>query len=151
MAPHPSSSQPQHTDCKTCPHNQFGTADNGKGKRCKNSRALALIPAGTTAVDLPAVEVAVMKLPVTSGKNWSQYVNKIATLYARPPLGVITAITTVPDAKSQFKVMFGQGELVANDLLGGLVGKVEAAQQMLQKEYEATEAAEKPASNGKFK
>jgi len=152
MAPHPSSSEPQHTECKTCPHNQFGTADNKKGKRCKNARSLALIPAGTTPEDLPTVEMAILKTPVTSGKNWSKYVHSIATLYQRPPLGVITTISTVPDAKSQFKVVFTQGELVSGALLGGLLGKVEAAQQMLQKEYEVSDAPAEPAGgNGKFK
>jgi hypothetical protein len=155
MEPHPSSSQPQAENCAACPHNKFGSADNGKGKRCKNSRSLALIPADTKAEDLATAEVAVIKLPVTSGKNWSQYVNKIATLYQRPPLGVISQIGTVPDAKSQFKVTFGQGELVGNELLGGLIAKMPSAQELLRKVYEANEEDDlpmaQPAKGGKFK
>ena len=151
MVPHPASSQPQHTDCKTCPHNQFGSAENGKGKRCKNQRVLGLLPADTKPEDVPTAEMAVLKLPVTSQKNWAQYVQKIATLYARPPLGVITTITTQPDAKSQFKVVFQQGELVGTALLGGLIAKMESATQALHKEYEVNADAPAAPAVGKSK
>jgi len=87
MVPHPASSKPQADSCAVCPHNQFGSADNGRGKMCKNSRHLALIPSGTEAQDIAVAEVAVARLPVTSGKGFATYVQKLAALYSRPTLG----------------------------------------------------------------
>lgn len=149
MAPHPEAPSPQHTECKTCPHNQFGTAANGKGKACKNSRHLALIPAGTAVAEVPTAEVAVLKLPVMSVKEWGKYVNKVATLYRRPPLGVITQISTTPDPKSQFRVLFNTDTLVEHDVLDALFNREAEALQLLHRVYEAN--AEAPAAPAKGK
>jgi hypothetical protein len=51
MGPHPSMQadanfQPQSDLCKTCEHNQWGSADKGRGKACQNRRRLTMIPAG---------------------------------------------------------------------------------------------------------
>jgi len=150
LRPHPESSKPQHETCKGCPQNEFGSAPNGKGKACKNSRHLVLIPANTAADEVPTAEMAVMKLPVTSVKNYAQYVQKCSTLYNRPPLGVITTVTTTPDAKSQFKVLFQSGELVDGGMIGPLLGKIESATQLLERVYDAPQEAP-PAAEGKKK
>jgi len=141
LAPHPESSKPQHETCKGCPQNEFGSATKGKGKACKNSRHLVLIPASTTAEDVATAEMAVLKLPVTSVKNYGQYVNKCATLYSRPPLGVITTISTVPDPKSQFKVTFQSGELVDGGMIGPLLGKIGDAEKLVERVYDAPQDA----------
>jgi hypothetical protein len=152
MAPHADSSQPQHTSCYSCPKNAFGSADNGKGKACKNSRHLALIPAGTEAQDIVVAEVAVAKLPVTSVKNFGQYVQKVSALYNRPALGVVTEISLTPDAKSQFKVNFQVQGMVADEMLAPLIGKRADAAASLIRVYaapvEAAPAA--PAKKGKY-
>ena len=151
LAPHPESSKPQHETCKGCPQNEFGSSTKGKGKACKNSRHLVLIPASTSVDDVPTAEMAVLKLPVTSVKNYGQYVQKCATLYSRPPLGVITTISTQPDAKSQFKVTFQSGELVAGELIGPLLGKIESAMSLLERVYDAPSQEATPAAGGKKK
>lgn len=61
--------------CAHCPHNQFGTAvrqdgSQGRGKRCRESRALFLIRPGDR---LPLVVVA----PATSLKGVKQYLMKL--------------------------------------------------------------------------
>jgi len=151
MAPHPSITNPKHTQCQGCPQNEFGTAENGRGKACKNSRHLALIPAGTEPQDVAVAEVAVARLPVTSVKNYSQYVQKVSALYNRPPLGVITTLSTSPDAKSQFKVNFAVGAMVANELLGQLLAKRESAAASLIRTYEPpVEQAAPTSKKGKY-
>jgi hypothetical protein len=136
MAPHESSAQPQAESCSVCPHNQFGSADNKKGKACKNSRHLALIPASTKPEDVATVEVAISKVPVTSVKAYSTYVHKIRTLYNRPPLGLITEISVTPDVKTQFKVNFVQKELVDTGIIGALIQKSGECMDLLRKEYD---------------
>ena len=49
IAPHESvvaAGQAQHEQCQGCPHNEWGTADRGRGKACRNTRRLGLISAG---------------------------------------------------------------------------------------------------------
>ena len=50
MAPHETvvaEGQAQNETCNGCPFNQWGSADKGRGKACRNTRRLAMIPAGT--------------------------------------------------------------------------------------------------------
>jgi hypothetical protein len=110
MKPHPESEEPQAESCDECPHNQWNSdRDGGKGKDCKNVRRLLLVSAddAVDAATLLEAEQRVLKLPVTSVKNWAHYVNsKLNEELQRPCYGVITKISVVPDAKSQFKVVF---------------------------------------------
>lgn len=137
MSPHPKSSKPQHDNCATCPMNQWKSDPNGgKGKACKNGRSLAVIPADTKPEEVLNAEVAVASLPVTSVANFSNYVNKVATLFNRPPLGLITKLKTTPDMKTQFKVLFENMDLLGADMLVPLIKKAELAAPMLIREYE---------------
>lgn len=91
--------------CKDSDINQWGSAETGKGKACKNIRRLAVIPADQID-DLENAEIAYVKVPVTSVKGWAGYVRSLANNLGRPPLGVITRITLVRDEKTQFKMKF---------------------------------------------
>lgn len=137
MVPHPKSQYPQAKSCNECPWNKWNSdPEGGKGKACKNGRRLALIPAGTTLEDLPTAEIATFNIPVTSVKNWGQYVNKLATLFNRPPMAMITEISAKPDLKTQFKIFFQNGPAVANEMIMPLVEKVKAALEVIERIYE---------------
>jgi hypothetical protein len=154
LKPHPDSVEPQHSSCKGCPQNEFGTAERGRGKACKNSRRLALLPASPLAADaLGTAEVAFMKLPVTSVKNWGQYVNTLATMEKRPPFAVVTTIGSVPDTKTQFKITFDKKALINDgEILDVLVKRQEGQMKTPTPPYQAsTSKAEKPAAKGKGK
>ena len=147
MVPHHSVANPIHDNCKDCPANQWDSQDmfggkSGKGKACKNQRVLAIIPADTKPEDILTAEVATMKLPVTSVANWSQYVNKIGTLFNRPPLGMVTQIGTVPDVKTQFKITFTNVAPVEKEMLKGLIDRSKLLQPTLEREYDAPEEAQ---------
>lgn len=107
MHPHEQSPEPQAKSCAECELNEFGTADRGKGKACKNIRRLALLPAQPLDAEaLEKAEIAYLKTPVTSVKGWAAYVRTLDALRKRPPIGVVTEISTVADPKSQYKVLF---------------------------------------------
>lgn len=127
MAPHPSMQVsdyfvPQSGECATCPKNQWGSADTGRGKACGNRRRLALIPAGyytrrkgsrdfdlrlfDETAHFAESDIVFLKLPVTSGKSWARYVQQVAANLQRPPYAVITRIYVEPDARTQFHVGF---------------------------------------------
>lgn len=138
MVPAAKAAHPQAERCSECKWNQWGSDPaGGRGKACKNSRVLGLVPAGTTVEDLPTAEIATFKLPVTSVKNWGQYVNKLDTLFQRPPLGLITTISIKRDLKTQFKVLFQNGPLVDNTMIMPLIKKADVVLEVLRKDYDA--------------
>ena len=145
----------QHETCHGCPMNEFGTADKGKGKACRNVRRLGLIPAGGFAKDgtfepeededaYRDAQLGFMKLPVTSVKGYAAYVKTLAASLKRPPLGVFTKITVVPDAKSQFKVTFEALGNVPNELMGAIMARKPEAVATIDSPYKVGEVEEKP-------
>jgi hypothetical protein len=109
MGPAPSVEKPEHATCEGCPRNEWGSsASGGKGKACRETRRLLLIPADSigSATAVAAAEIAALRPPVTSLKNYSSYAQTLAATLKRPPLAVVTEISVVPDAKTQFKVEF---------------------------------------------
>jgi len=141
MQPHEKSAKPQNDNCFHCPKNQWKSdPEGGKGKACKNTRRLGFIPAD--AINDPSkikdAEEVFVKLPVMSAKNWSKYVNDVAAQYKRPPFGVLTSITTEPDAKSQFKVVFKSlGRIESQEAMMALIDRHEASQQTIGFPYSA--------------
>lgn len=83
----------QADNCADCPHNQFGSADKGKGKACGNKRRLAIMLADDTSAD---PQVVLMKLPPSALRAWAQYVKNLSKVMQRPPYGVITRFTFDP-------------------------------------------------------
>lgn len=151
MVPHPASTNKQSDNCASCPKNQWNSdPKGGKGKACKNSRSLAVIPAGTKPADVATCEIAVLRPPVTSVKNWQMYVQKCGALYARPPLAVLTQVGTVPDQTSQFKLTFTDTGVVDNAMVGPLLDRVPYALEVAQKIYEPNVKQEDP-KNAKAK
>jgi hypothetical protein len=108
-APHENSLYPQHATCNGCPMNEWGSAGEGRrGKACKELRRVALIPADKleSVDDIKNSELAMARVPVTSVRNWSNYVHKVAATLNRPFWAVITRLTLKPHIKNQFEVLF---------------------------------------------
>lgn len=84
----PSNNSPvrQSDSCATCPMNQFGS--DGKGKACKNTRLLALLPVDADN-DTP---IMVLKVSPTGIKAFDSYVTSVARSFQLPPLGVVTEV-----------------------------------------------------------
>jgi hypothetical protein len=151
MAPHPSMQadlkyfEPQSDTCKVCPHNQWGSADKGRGKACQNRRRLSMIPAGvflpkrgsrdfdleifTDPKDFETSDPVFMKLPVTSVENWGKFVNQVGQALNRSPDGVITRIFIEPHAKYQYVVNFELLEKVPDELVQVVMRRADLAQQ----------------------
>lgn len=120
MVPHEKAGNPQgHPDpkdagkpgasCHGCWANQWASADQGRGKACKNVRRLALIAGDEESIkdaeSIAAQKVHYAKTPVTSSKYWDAHVKDVSKTLRRPPLGVVTEITTAPDPKTQFRLV----------------------------------------------
>lgn len=163
----------QHSVCDGCPRNEWGSADTGKGKACKNVMRLAVIPAGaykgkgsgrnvTYELDLyddpqhfAKAEVAFLKLPVMSVKNYAKYVKQLAGDMRRPPHGVITNIYIEPDPKSQYKLMFELVDVIEdNDILSAVMPRHKAERASIDFPYNPPQEDEERApakSNNKLR
>lgn len=158
LEPHPKVDQDeyferQHDVCNGCPRNEWGSAETGRGKACKNVMRLAMIPAGTykakgsgrnVTFDLELIdddahfakaEVAYMKLPVMSVKNYSKFVKALAADMRRPPHGVVTNVYIEPDPKSQFRVMFEVIDTVDSALLPTIMNRHNAEKASIDFPY----------------
>ena len=152
--------------CSESSINQWGSADKGRGKACRNLRRLLMIPAGTInkktgefeMIDdeehYATVKPAFMKLPPTSTTNWSNYVKQLAGSLRKPPFVIATRIKVVPDQKSQFKVTFEALEEMPEELFNVLLKRHKEAEQLIMQPYdmsERDEPREKPQRRGNAK
>jgi hypothetical protein len=97
VGPSRQSSKPQAGICQTCPHNSFGTALQGKGKRCKDYQKFAvLVPGDDTVYQL--------RVPPNSRKNMRAYMDWFKGKGALDYTDVITTIYFDPD--EQFTIRF---------------------------------------------
>ncbi len=81
--------------CEPCAKNQWGTANNGggRGKACKNTILLAILPANPTEGMSPWL----LELPPTSLKPFLSYVKNIQNKGGMIPAQVTTDISFVPN------------------------------------------------------
>lgn len=94
--------EPISEDCATCKYNEFGSGANGRGKACKNSVRLAIVPPDAKKDTQPWI----LTVAPTSLTDWSNYVNTLASTAGVLPLQVITAIAF--DASQTYpKLKFG--------------------------------------------
>ena len=150
MAPHPDSEKPQHEKCSTCPKNVFGTADQGKGKACKNMRRVALIHGDAVdkgASEIAGTTIATAKLSPMNAPIFSKYALGLASAKHVPPIGVISQMSCEPNAKSQFKVSWQfVRDVTDNAAMGALMARREEARATLFRPYpKNAELAAKPA------
>lgn len=156
LAPHDNSVQKQNPTCDGCPQNQWGTADKGKGKACKNVRRIAMIPAGSftsngsfEANEDPAhfegTSVGFMKIPVTSVKGYAAFVKQVAGTLKRPPHGIVTRVSVQPDPKTQFKVVFEPLSQLSNELLPAIMKRRDEVKSLIDFPYTPREEDAAPA------
>ena len=133
MVPHANVEEPQHPTCDGCPMAEWKSDPSGRGgKACKEIRKLILLPMspGMVPEEIPKVEMAVVKLPVTSVRKWSTYVNEIAAAHKRPAWAMGTVIWVKPDAKTQFKVGFDAVGPLPQELAMAVNARRAAANQL---------------------
>ena len=170
LAPHEDSEMPQGSPkpsdvtngypegmCLGCPQNAWGSQIRDgvktRGKACAQIQRLVLIPISALESDkaIEDAEVAILKLPVTSVRYWSAYVNKLAATGGRTCYSVGTEIYTEMHPKHQFHVHFNMLHLVKNEMIGALRKKIKAAEPLLMAPYAASQNAEPTTADSKAK
>jgi len=137
----PSSNSPakQAPTCASCPNNQFGSARNGKGKACKNTRLIAVMPAHA-ADDPDNAPIWIISIPPASIKSFDSYVHSLSVKQRTVPVGVVTSITLDPDvtfAAPRFSVV----RPVDPKSLGVFMSRREEANQRLYIEPDVSQYA----------
>lgn len=140
LIPSANSPAPQASSCAACPNNQYGSAANGKGKACKNTRLAAVMP--STALDDPDTEapIWIMSVPPTSLKAFDGYVHALSAKHKTMPIGVITEITldqSVTFAAPRFSVV----RPLTGEELGIVMVRREEASQRLTAEPDVSQYA----------
>lgn len=150
--------------CEGCPLNEWGSADQGKGKACQNRRRLTVLPAGfyqakpgSRDFDLhlfddskhfAEADAAYFKLPVTSVTSWGKFVQQVSANLRRPPAGVLTRIGLEPHAKHQYQVTFEVIDLVPDELAEIIMGRADYAKQQPLQGYLPPDPERLSASQG---
>ena len=146
------------TDC--CEWNEFGSADNGKGKVCRNHRRLSILTAsklernGTvTLIEDPeyfqTVTAGYLRVPPTSMTSYSKMVKTLDSSMHLPTFAVYCRIEVTPDPKKQVNVTFTPVKPVPAEVLTVLLARFKAdkeaimfaGQVMSKEEREAQKAA----------
>ena len=155
MAPHTEAPERQvstNQTCADCELNKMGSAEQGRGKACKNVRRLAVVTedALESAKAMKEAEVRMLKVPVMSVKGWVNYVHQLDDEMSRPYYGVITLLELVPDPKSQFRVTFAFEELIQfdQDLYDAMKAKIKEVTGSMLAPYPVLEE-EAPKSKGR--
>lgn len=95
MAPNPEDvAKPFNPTCDGCPAHEWGSADKGRGKACKETQRLAVL-AESDLENIEDGEIAYIKLPVTSIKNFAGFSRQLNDVYHRPPMAFLTEIKLV--------------------------------------------------------
>lgn len=137
MAPIPEDVEElQNEKCKGCPQNEFGSADTGRGKACKNQAKLLVLDPDDLD-DLENAEPRTLKVSVTSVAHLSEYVKTLEDKFKRPPLAFVTSVKLVRDPKTQFKMQFKMESTIEDgDQIGTLLDMHDAKIEDLRKPYE---------------
>lgn len=126
-------------DCAVCPWSKWASdpeSPSGKGKRCKEIYKLALVPAATADTDVSKTEIAILRVPVTSRKNFELYVNEAASVFRRPTWGMVTQISLAPHMRNQFEMKFSPQEPLPEASLPNIYPRIGGGLDVLMQKYE---------------
>lgn len=146
-APHEKAKVPQADKCKDCRFNEFGSAQNGKGKGCKEGAKFAAIPAD--ALESPeriaSATIVQGRLSVLNSKGFRNYVGYFEDSGV-PIWGSVSMLTVTPDSKSQYAVAFSNTVAELDDTdLDAIALRVDEADKLLSQPYPDVEEAPKAA------
>jgi hypothetical protein len=135
---------PQSERCAICRLNEFGTAQNGKGKACKEGAVFAAIHAD--ALESPervrAAQIITGAPSVLNSKGFRSYVD--ALLPNGPIWGVVTMLTNEVDPRTQYALSYQATVFEQDDAtMDAIASRLDEAERELSKGYTVPE--EQPA------
>ena len=108
MKPGAEVTKPGHADCAGCTFNKFASAATGRGKACRNTVRLAVVPSDFTTDTEPML----INISPTGLTGWASYINGL-TVVEKHPVQVVTEISF--DANQAYpKLVFKMAAAVSN-------------------------------------
>lgn len=147
-APHEKAPTPQADACAKCRFNEFGSADNGKGKGCKEGVRFAGLPAAALD-DVAAVATVPLvqgRLSVMNAKGFRAYAETLDSQDVAMWQG-ITSIDVQPDSRTQYSTDFSMDldVVIEEDTLNAVAARVEEGEALIVAPYPVMEEAPKAA------
>lgn len=142
MEPHENVESPKNEECKGCKYSEWGSDPNspsGRGKWCKETRRIVVIPANmaSTPEQVMSAEMAILDVPVMSVKNFSALVNTVAASVNLPLFCVVVKLAPVPDMKAQFVLTFTPMSVIQSpDVIQALRRRKEEAERAGSQPYD---------------
>lgn len=134
-APHEQARNPQATSCAECAQNKWGSATRGKGKSCRESARVIVIPAN---VPLASAQQYTAKVPVTSLSTVTSFTSRCGQ--ANKLLGeFVTKLSVTEDKKTFFKVHLTPVEVTPEMDMAELLKVQDAAYQLALTPYPSLE------------
>jgi hypothetical protein len=131
MAPIETCPAPQADACTVCPMNEWKSAPNGKGKACRNSRLLAIVPADPELIDDHPVWT--VSVPPTSIRRFDDYVMELVEEEELTPLFAVTEITQLKNSEWAAPVFKFLGPL-PEDMQAKAISRLAEARSILERE-----------------
>ena len=110
VRPDPGAPAPQAKSCATCPHNAFGSGQNGKGKACSDTRRVAVV--ALSSLDDPML----LRIPAGSFKNLAKYASYLSARNIKSVAAVLTRIKFDADEATP-KLVFSPRALLGPDVI----------------------------------
>lgn len=123
--------------CQSCPNNQWDSAGVGKGKLCKNSRVLAVLPPDADA-DTPMWKLTVSP---TALKGFDAFVTGVQRVFQTTPLGVVVTVG-LDESVTYSKLVFS--DPVPNENLEAHFGRLAEAKELLAAEPDVSSFVKAP-------
>lgn len=106
MVPHPVAPNKQAEACTGCPHNAFGTAIKGKGKRCQDKRRVLCMVEVKDKKSIAEAQVRQFEIPPGSLRNWGAYLKGLKEITNSGNVRtVVTELSTKP-AENAYQLIF---------------------------------------------
>lgn len=146
MAPHPEAPEKQSPTCAACKWNVYGSAENGKGKACRNTaRLLVVMP-----IDKPDAyakqEKRQISVPPTSLKPWGNFLAGLTdTTLTGSPLEAVTSLsTTRRPGKTYHELTFDMVRRVPDNAVEALFELSKKSAGLLSQPFPKLDAGEAP-------
>lgn len=147
VAPHPQAKVPQNDRCSACRFNEFGSAENGKGKACKEGARFVAIHADSleSVAKIATATIVQAKLSVLNSKGFRSYCGVFEEAGV-PIWQGITQLTVVPDSKSQYATSFQNetAEGLGDEHMDAIALRVDEAEKMMVQPYPELEVKAPP-------
>lgn len=145
MVPHPAAPEKQAERCTGCPHNKFGTAEKGRGKRCNDVRKLIVILENKDPDSVAKAQVRQIEVPKGSLRNWGNYLKSLDDVSPYGVQGVLTQIGTEPQENGGYTLTFSAVDKLAKDFVRAIYARASQLTPELSTPFPVLEAGEKPA------